>query len=302
VGVYNVNVSIQTPNCDTTTITVNAIGGNAISGTDYMASFPVTLTFLPNSTTTQIVPITIIDDAIVEGLDSIILQLSNPTNGATIFVSAKKIYIQDNDVALVTSVDFATTSITKTEADGLVNIALVVTNPTTAAITLPFTISGTCTQNLDDTLFSTSPITIAANATSATIQLNIIDDVLIESNENVIITLGNPTNATLGTNATYTLTITDNDFNGINPAINKDILLVSPNPATNQITINNSNQLVISSIKITNLLAQVQILNQPITIAGVNTNIDISELLNGIYFIKAIDVKGNSFTTKFMKQ
>jgi hypothetical protein len=300
-GTYNVNVSIQTPNCDTTQVTVSLVGGNAIAGTDYTATLPVTVTFLPNSTTSQVVPIMIIDDAIVEGLDSIMLQLSNPTNGATMLMSTKKIYIKDNDTLAVTKVNFVNTTVTKTEADGLINIALSITNPTNAAITLPFTISGTCTANLDDTIFSTSPITIAANATSANIQLNIIDDILIENNENVIINLGTPTNAILGTNTTFTLTITDNDFNGINSISSNNKLSVYPNPATNQLTIH-ANQFSINSIKITNLLGQEQLVNQHLNKSTLDTIINVSSLPNGIYFIKAIDEKGNLISSKFTKQ
>jgi hypothetical protein len=229
------------------------------------------------------------------------LQLSNPTNGATMLMSTKKIYIKDNDTLAVTKVNFVNTAVTKTEADGLINIALSITNPTSSAITLPFTISGTCTANLDDTIFTTSPITIAANATSANIQLNIIDDILIENNENVIINLGTPTNAILGTNTTFTLTITDNDFNGINSISSNNKLSVYPNPATNQLTIH-ANQFSINSIKITNLLGQEQLVNQHLNKSTLDTIINVSSLPNGIYFIKAIDEKGNLISSKFTKQ
>jgi hypothetical protein len=299
-GVYNVNVTIQTPNCDTTKVTVNVVGGNAVVGTDYTATMPVTLVFLPSSTTTQVVPITIIDDAIVEGLDSIILQLSNATNGATIFTSTKKLYIQDNDVALVTTVDFATASATKTEADGLINIAVAITNPTSSTITLPFTISGSCTQNVDDTFFSTSPITIPANATSTTIQVNIIDDVLVESTENVIITLGAPTNAVLGTVSSFTLNITDNDANGVASIKTNNKLSIYPNPAKNHLTVV-SNQAALKSIDITNLLGQ-KMNVEMVGIATSNLQLNTANLPLGIYFIKATDEKGNIYNSKFTKQ
>ncbi|MFM2047560.1 MAG: hypothetical protein RI955_106 [Bacteroidota bacterium] len=299
VGVYNLNVSIQTPNCDTTKVTVNVVGGSAISGTDYTATLPVTVVFLPNSTTTQVIPITIIDDAIVEGLDSIMLQLSNPTNGATILMPTKKIYIKDNDTLAVTSVSFVNSFVSKTESDGLVNIALAVTNPTNLAITVPFTISGLCTQNVDDTFFTTSPLTIPANATSTNIQVNIIDDILVESAENVIITLGTPTNAVLGSISSFTLYITDNDANGIASIKANNKLSIYPNPVENQLTISN-NLYSLTTIEIVDLLGRncisINNHNSKIISVGVNT------LSKGIYFVKATDEKGNIYNSKFTKQ
>ncbi|MEY4876324.1 MAG: hypothetical protein RL708_1473 [Bacteroidota bacterium] len=304
VGVYNLNVSIQTPNCDTTKVTVNVVGGSAISGTDYTATLPVTVVFLPNSTTTQVIPITIIDDAIVEGLDSIMLQLSNPTNGATILMPTKKIYIKDNDTLAVTSVSFVNSFVSKTESDGLVNIALAVTNPTNSAITVPFTISGACTQNVDDTFFTTSPLTVPANATSTNIQVNIIDDILVESAENVIITLGTPTNAVLGSVSSFTLYITDNDANGIASIKTNNKLSIYPNPVENQLTISN-NLYSLTTIEVVDLLGRncISINNHiPNQIGTKIINVGVNTLSKGIYFVRATDEKGNIYNSKFTKQ
>ena len=56
------------------------------------------------------------------------------------------------------------------------------------------------------------PLTISAGSTSATITIaSIVDDSLDEANETVIVTLSNPSNATLGSDDAHTYTITDND-------------------------------------------------------------------------------------------
>ena len=65
-------------------------------------------------------------------------------------------------------------------------------------------------------------MTISAGSTTGTITIaGIIDDSIDEANETVIVTLSNPSNATLGSDDAHTYTITDNestptvDFNTI---------------------------------------------------------------------------------------
>ena len=55
-------------------------------------------------------------------------------------------------------------------------------------------------------------MTISAGDTSGTITIaGIVDDAIDETNETVIVTLSNPSNASLGSDDTHTYTITDND-------------------------------------------------------------------------------------------
>ena len=55
-------------------------------------------------------------------------------------------------------------------------------------------------------------MTISAGVTNGTITIaGIIDDLIDEADETVIVTLSNPSNATLGSNQVHTYTITDNE-------------------------------------------------------------------------------------------
>ena len=58
-------------------------------------------------------------------------------------------------------------------------------------------------------------LTIPDGATSGTIVIPTIDDATDESDETIIITLSNPTNATLGSTIVHTVVINDNDGNRI---------------------------------------------------------------------------------------
>jgi hypothetical protein len=69
-----------------------------------------------------------------------------------------------------------------------------------------------------DYLITLGTLNFAANETSKIVSIPIIDDVYMEGPESFTITLSNPSGATLGSPATATVTITDNDLsNGTNP-------------------------------------------------------------------------------------
>lgn len=69
-----------------------------------------------------------------------------------------------------------------------------------------------------DYLTTIGTVSFAAGETSKTISIPIIDDVYAEGNETFSITLSNAVGATLGSTATETLTINDND--GVNGTVN----------------------------------------------------------------------------------
>lgn len=85
IGTVTLNLSILNPNANPTAVNVSlATSGSATDGTDFTFTNPTTVTFPANSTSNQTVSLNIIDDAVTEFAETIVLKLSNPTNGATI--------------------------------------------------------------------------------------------------------------------------------------------------------------------------------------------------------------------------
>ena len=79
-------------------------------------------------------------------------------------------------------------------------------------VTVDYAVTGTATGSGTDYTLANGTLTINAGETSGTITIaSIVNDSLDEANETVIVTLSNPTNATLGSDDTHTYTITDND-------------------------------------------------------------------------------------------
>ena len=169
-----------------------------------------TLTLSPGSTSGTITIAGIVDDLIDEANETVIVTLSSPNNATLGSDDVHTYTINDNDNAPV--VDFNTTSSNGAESVSSKSITVDLSASSTQDVTVDYTVTGTATGSGTDYTLANGTVTIAAGATSATITIaGIVDDGLDETNETVIVTLSNPSNATLGTDKVHTYTITDND-------------------------------------------------------------------------------------------
>ncbi|MFM2224741.1 MAG: hypothetical protein RJA07_943 [Bacteroidota bacterium] len=81
--------------------------------------------------------------------------------------------------------------------------------------------------------------------------------------------------------------------------VERNKLVVYPNPTTNELTINIDN-VQLKTIDITDVLGRKQ--NIKYSILNNQYLIDVSSLSSGIYFVKATDTKGNTMNGKFVKE
>jgi len=117
-----------------------------------------------------------------------------------------------NDDAIVIQAQFATAAQSVNEGTTTTTIIVTLSAPATSTVTIPFTINGaSVAASGGDYTISASPLTILAGASSAAITVTVVNDSLDESNETLILNLGTPTNALLGTTTQHTLTILDDD-------------------------------------------------------------------------------------------
>ncbi|HMR63279.1 MAG TPA: choice-of-anchor D domain-containing protein [Anaerolineae bacterium] len=108
-------------------------------------------------------------------------------------------------------VTFTTASQSRAESSGPAGLTVSLNAVTGQAVTIPFTVTGTASQGVDFSLSTTNPLVIPAGQLTTTLTITISNDSLDEANETVIISLGTPTNAGLGSPASHTLTLTDDD-------------------------------------------------------------------------------------------
>ncbi|MGB1120366.1 MAG: lamin tail domain-containing protein [Saprospiraceae bacterium] len=112
-------------------------------------------------------------------------------------------------------VQFGSSSITVDENAGTVNVTLSIANANANATSIDVSVdaSSTATSGSDFTFTSPTTVTFAAGSSAnETVAIPIIDDMMTEGAEDIILTLSNATNnATIGSNATYTITINPSD-------------------------------------------------------------------------------------------
>ena len=196
---------------------------------DYIAVNRV-LTFGPNIRSLT-VPITIVNDTIVEGNETLTLQLSNPrfvvagppvniaSGNCASFVGgicAVPLTIIDDDQGGEIQFKSATYAVT----EGTLNASIILTR--TGGLGGPVTVDFTTVDGLGtavaggDYVSTSRTVTFPASSTTQTVLVPIINDTLDEPAETVKMRLSNPGGgAVLGALDTATLTITDNDVAGV---------------------------------------------------------------------------------------
>jgi glucose/arabinose dehydrogenase len=186
--------------------------GTATAGSDYIATSG-TLHFAAGETS-KTFTIPIIDDTIVEGNETVTITLSNPGGGATLGSPATAtLTIISDDVATQPGVlQFSSANYSVSETGGAVTITVTRTGGSDGTVSVNYaTANGTATSG-SDYIPTSGTLTFAGGETSKTFTIPIIDDTIVEGPETVQLTLSSPTGgATLGSQATATLTITSDD-------------------------------------------------------------------------------------------
>ena len=182
-------------------------GGTATSGTDFTAASG-TLTFAPNETSKTVsVPTT--EDTDTEADETFTLTLSSPTN-ATLGDDTATGTINDNDSTALPTVNVSGGSATEGAS---VTFTVSLLGATEETVTVQYaTASGTATSGTDFTATSgTLTFLPLPGEDILTVSVPTTEDTDAEADETFTLTLSNPTNATLGANATATGTINEPD-------------------------------------------------------------------------------------------
>lgn len=152
------------------------------------------------------------DDAIDEYDETIEIIMGQPSNATKGIPSVHTITIPDNDPE--PQLYFTSSGQTVDEDVGFVTITAQLNVISGKDITVPFIVFGDAEAGVDkDYTITPSPVFIPAGSSSVDIQVDIFDDDIIELDEEVVVTLDTPVNATLGSPGTHTVKIEDNEPN-----------------------------------------------------------------------------------------
>ncbi|MGA9381164.1 MAG: Calx-beta domain-containing protein, partial [Phormidium sp.] len=204
---------------DTVTVQVQLDTDSTATPNDFTNNLPITVTFLPGETS-QNVEIPIIGDGIPEGNDTINLKLVNPTGGASLGGQQTATYTIIND-DVVPIFDFSTASYNVTEGNGgsfntngIVRVNRIgdISGTNSVQIQLANGASPSATGGVD---YNNTPITVTFNPgdTFKDVSVPIAGDTDVEPDENIALTLVNPSAGNVGnTTSNAVLTIINDDL------------------------------------------------------------------------------------------
>jgi probable HAF family extracellular repeat protein len=212
----------------TAALTVNfSVAGTATLNTDYSQSGATTFSAsagtvtLPAGDSSTTVTVNPTPDSAVESDETVILTI---TPGAAYTVgspSSATGTITNDDVAM--TVQLGQSTFTVSEDSQVATITVTRIGDTSSAATVKYStsdIAGLQSCTLANTLASercdyttaVGRVTFAPGETSKTFTVPIVNDVWVEGNETFFVNLSNPVGASLGSQATSTVEINDNDF------------------------------------------------------------------------------------------
>ena len=184
---------------------VFTVSGTANNGTDY-TNIASTVT-IPIGQSNAVVAIGAVDDALVEGDETVIVSLTEGTNYIASYPAFAKVTIQDNDqIVGVDASDFTAAE------PGLDTGEFTFTRfgTTNTPVIIFFAISGTASNGVDYVRLTNS-ILIPAGSLTTKLPLVPLDDSIVEGAESVTLTLQNNSAYGLGTPVSATAFINDDE-------------------------------------------------------------------------------------------
>ncbi len=180
--------------------------GTAADPDDYSPS-GTTIT-IPAGQLSADLTLAVVDDDLDEGSELVDVQMGTPVNATPGAITLQTVLIQDNDDP--PAVEFTSAAQSNAEDVAAVTVTAQLSAVSGLEVQVPLTFGGTAADP-DDYSPSASPIAIPAGQLSADLTLSVVDDGDNENDETVVVTMGAPMNATLGTTTVHTATIEDND-------------------------------------------------------------------------------------------
>jgi plastocyanin len=288
-----IQVKLNNPNNKPTNVTVQAVGGT-MSGSDYLISNSL-ISFAANDSIKKNLQIIITNDNLVEGTETLILKLINPTNNAVIAGdSLHTITLSDNDTI---KLSFSELSRVYNENAGAVKVGVKIANRINQNITVDVS-AKQGTASFSDFNFTKTSLTWAANDTATKlVDVQIVNDLLNELNETFTLQLENQTAGALISSGVFNITIIDNDTsNSGNTAINSIGASIYPNPFMDYVKVRC--EYPIKTITVYDLSGKA-ILQRPAT--GYEQQIELSQLDGGIYLLEVL-TEGNTYRRRIEKK
>lgn len=207
-NVASATLTVRRTGGTNTTVTVDfaTADGAATNAVDYTATNG-TLSFGPG-VTTRTITVPLINDSDVDGDNDFTVTLSNPSAASIGATTNATVTIRDND----STIEFSTNAVSVAETAGTVTLTLARSGGLIGAATVRYATTNDSATAGADYLTKSGMISFAAGETNKTFTVSIKNDTTYETNESFNVVLSSATGeASLGTNDTVAVTLTDND-------------------------------------------------------------------------------------------
>ncbi len=210
VGALAFVVTLAAASPDTITVAYQTAPGTADEADDYTHAVGV-LTFAPGETS-QTVSVSVVDDGTYEGgVQTLTLELANPTGHAATLVDALAIGSIVDDEAMPTLTLAGGESVEGTSTETIGSFVVTLSHPSEVAVSATYATSANTATETTDFVPLSGTLTIPAGDTQAVIETSIVSDDIPENPEDFTLTLTDVTGA-IGSVTTGTFTITNDDF------------------------------------------------------------------------------------------
>ncbi|WP_295684051.1 Calx-beta domain-containing protein [uncultured Nevskia sp.] len=210
-GSATVTVSRTLGSTGAVSVNYASSNGTALAGSDYSA-VSGTLRWNAGDTASKSFTVPINNDTAAEANETITLSLSAPGGGAVLGATkTQTLSIIDNDGAPGT-LALSSTNYTVGEAGGVATVTVTRSGGSYGTAAIDYTTAnGLAMAGSDYTAKAGRLVWASGDAASKTFTVTILNDKLKENPETILIRLSNPQTATLGSPASGTVTIIDND-------------------------------------------------------------------------------------------
>ena len=213
-GSAQVTVRLSSARDEAVTLRLATAEGSATDPADFHG-VDATVTFQPGETMLS-VPVAIVDDADVEGVETFAVELSNPV-GAVIADPTGVVAILDDDGGPGDLPVVSVSDASAREDGGPLVFPVRLTKPAAGEVTAHWATT-TGTAGADDIRTGGGDVRFAAGETEARIEIPLVDDTAREGDETFTLTLSAPAGATLG-DADATGVILDDDDQAVTPSV-----------------------------------------------------------------------------------
>jgi hypothetical protein len=180
------------------------MSGTAVSGTDYVA--PSGSVVIPAGATSVLVDIVPKDDALVEGIETVILKVSAGTKYSGTPSVTLKLYDSELPIVNVSATD----NVCSEAGPNTGTFTFTRNSITSSSLIVTYTIGGSALNGTDYILLS-GTVTIPAGAASTTVRLTPVNDTIVEGAQSARIRTSSRSSYQIGSADMATISIADND-------------------------------------------------------------------------------------------